>query len=58
MSWERRRGRVSFDPDEAMKVIFGGKENSTYSSFLGKKDMRRGTAKTGARNKGSRGERQ
>ncbi len=58
MSWERRSGRVSFDPDEAMKVIFGERESGgMYSSFLGKKDMRSGTVRTKAKNNDSERER-
>lgn len=45
MSWERKNKGISFDSNEAAKIIFGESESSTLSSFLGRKDLRKGTEK-------------
>lgn len=43
MSWGRKSKRITFDLDEAVKVIYGESDNRSLSSFLGRKDLRKGT---------------
>lgn len=56
MSWGRKNKRVTFDMDEAVKVIYGENDNRPLSTFLGRKDLRKGTeekAETEIRKAGS-----
>lgn len=46
MQKEREPRKIYYNSGEVQKIIFGEKNNSTRSAFLGKKDLKEGTEDT------------